>query len=351
LYDENPNRFGALDKRFLLEADRKLMALLGFCDKSPRCWLPSFAPHLGVYMVDAPRPGRHDNGAGHLADLAASFSGETIRAIAASECPRRLAHAASSLGLVLPKATVSAWLDALYSALTQHYRCEYVFKNAIANKLLLGRHSPATTTMLFELNAVGRVADVVMLNGTSHVYEIKTDLDSLDRLDAQLAAYRQMFDRVHVVCSESRIGEVHAHLPPWVGLLALTKSQSLSVIREPQSNLESVRPGSIFPTLRKHEYTAAVEKSCGALGFIPTGRVYGICLEKFEALAPRVAHSHMVEQLKRRGIRIGRDQVRAMLPNGMVGAFFASGLARRCWPALTNVLRTKVADFLKFPSD
>lgn len=287
----------------------------------------------------------------YLSDLAACFSGATIRVIASRRCPRRLANAASQLGIVAPTETVWAWLDQLYAVLVRAYRCEYVFKNSIVNRLLLGRHSPATTTMLFELTAVGRVADVVMLNGTSHVYEIKTDLDSLDRLDSQLDAYRQMFDRVHVVCSESKLSAVQARLPPWAGLLTLNNSQSLSVIREAQSSLESVRPASIFPTLHKHEYMAAVEKSCGPLGAIPTGRVYGVCLEKFQTLHPRTAHAHMVEQLKSRGIRIGRETTRAMLPIGMMGAFFSSGLQRRHWEGLTNVLRTKVADFLNLPSD
>lgn len=47
-----------------------------------------------------------------------------------------------------------------------------------------------------------RRADLVVANGKLHAFEIKSDLDTLRRLDGQVETYLQRFDKVTVVCTE-----------------------------------------------------------------------------------------------------------------------------------------------------
>lgn len=47
--------------------------------------------------------------------------------------------------------------------------------NVIANKILLGKHSLNTSHMLSEFRVGYNKADVVIINGTSSVYEIKSE--------------------------------------------------------------------------------------------------------------------------------------------------------------------------------
>ena len=50
--------------------------------------------------------------------------------------------------------TLGEFYDFLYSKLEKSYRSEYIYKNAIANKILLGVHSLNTSYMLTEFRAV-----------------------------------------------------------------------------------------------------------------------------------------------------------------------------------------------------
>src|SRR6267142_6968045 len=65
--------------------------------------------------------------------------------------------------------TFGEFFDDLYDLLMKHYRCEYVYKNSIANKILADRHSPEFSTILSEFRVDDCKADVVVLNGTSSV--------------------------------------------------------------------------------------------------------------------------------------------------------------------------------------
>jgi len=68
--------------------------------------------------------------------------------------------------------------ESLYKVLTDNYRSEYVYKNTLFNKLLLGKHNLNTTSALVELPIGDSIADFVLFNGSATVYEIKTELDS-----------------------------------------------------------------------------------------------------------------------------------------------------------------------------
>ena len=77
-------------------------------------------------------------------------------------------------------------LSEIYCELKNNYRNEYFYKNTLLNKLLLGVHSVNTTTALTEVAIAKSKADFVLINGKAVVYEIKTELDNLDRLSSQI---------------------------------------------------------------------------------------------------------------------------------------------------------------------
>lgn len=74
------------------------------------------------------------------------------------------------------------------------YRNEYYYKNTLLNKLLIGKHSVNTTSALTEVNINKSKADFVLINGKAVVYEIKTELDNLDRLECQIMDYYTRFE-------------------------------------------------------------------------------------------------------------------------------------------------------------
>jgi hypothetical protein len=101
-------------------------------------------------------------------------------------------------------------------------RHDYVYRAALAHKVLLGTHSIHTAVMLNEVRVGSNKADVVILNGTSTVYEIKSERDNLKRLKPQVAVFLKAFAAVNVICAERHVRHVEAEVPFDVGLMRWT---------------------------------------------------------------------------------------------------------------------------------
>lgn len=144
-------------------------------------------------------------------------------------------------------------------------------------------------------------ADVVILNGTSTVYEIKSHYDSFERLETQLADYMRVFDRIYVVTTSKKGESAINVLHPAVGVIALRSDGTLSVIRESPSNKSRTDPGAIFDCMRQSEYSRAVIQAFGYVPQVPNSQLYRKIREMFCTLPPAMAHDLMVDQIKRRG--------------------------------------------------
>src|SRR5262245_22734531 len=68
-------------------------------------------------------------------------------------------------------------IKSAYKLLQENYRFEYVYKNALLNKLIEDRKHKETT-VLNELRVGKSIADTVFVNGEPVLYEIKTELDN-----------------------------------------------------------------------------------------------------------------------------------------------------------------------------
>ena len=56
-------------------------------------------------------------------------------------------------------------ISEIYQHLKKEYQNEYYYKNTLLNKLLLGVHSPRTTTALTEVPVGNSKADFILING------------------------------------------------------------------------------------------------------------------------------------------------------------------------------------------
>ncbi len=214
-----------------------------------------------------------------------------------------LADHYSQFGPPPTKSPLSDWFDFFYQLLFTRYRCEYVYKNAIATKLFLSRHSLQTSYMTDEIRSANSRADVAILNGTSNVYEIKSQYDSFDRLGGQLADYKRVFDRICIVTNDVKAGSAMRDLEPIIGVIAMREDGTLSVVREPKSNKNNTDPAAIFDCMRQTEFCRAVVESFGFIPQVPNSQLYRAAREMFCSLRPAVAHDLMVNQVKKRGKR------------------------------------------------
>lgn len=210
--------------------------------------------------------------------------------------------------LISENSTLADVLNDTYVFLQRNYRNEYIYKNVLVNKVLLGTHSLNTSFMLSELPVASCKADMVILNGTSTVYEIKTEYDSMERLERQIAAYRQAFDRINVVTSDKskQISQLERLLPVEVGIISLSKKNTFHTVRKAESNLQNIIPHIIFGILHKREYLSVLKKYLGEIPAVPNTQIYREALKKFELLPLNVIHAEMVSLLKLRGRKLGK---------------------------------------------
>lgn len=196
-------------------------------------------------------------------------------------------------------ATLGSFFDVVFQALNNSQaRNEYIYKSAIAHKRLLGVHSLNTAILLNEFRAGVSKADAVVLNGTSTVYEIKSERDSLARLASQLTDYQKVFARTNVITSEKQVASVLAAVPEQVGVLCLTKRYQISTIREATEQPELLRSVSMFNSLRRNEAQIILENIGVDFPEVPNTLLHQELSKLFKELDPLQVHSEMVKVLK-----------------------------------------------------
>lgn len=85
------------------------------------------------------------------------------------------------------------------------------------------------------VDGFARRADLVMANGKLAAFEIKSERDSLDRLEGQLESYSRFFEQVTVVCAQRHLVRVRALAASDVGLWVVDAAGGLSVVRRARS--------------------------------------------------------------------------------------------------------------------
>ena len=79
--------------------------------------------------------------------------------------------------------------------------------------------------------------DLVLVNGSMHAIEIKTNSDSLNRLGEQIIAFKRHFDKLTVACGQRHLEKLQFDLPEDIGLwLVDEKSKKVKIIRRGRKN-------------------------------------------------------------------------------------------------------------------
>jgi hypothetical protein len=195
-----------------------------------------------------------------------------------------------------------AAIQGIYETMRKSHRNEYYYKNTLLNKLLLGRHSLNTTTALTEVQVDGSKADFVLINGKAVVYEIKTELDTLDRLEGQVRDYFKAFSNVCVLTSESHYERVTGLLDcvPNVGIYVLTERSTISLKRDPIEDMSKLEHKSMFKILRKAEFESVLLQYYKELPQCKPAHYYKECYCMFEQISLENAYEAFLRELKSR---------------------------------------------------
>lgn len=204
------------------------------------------------------------------------------------------------------------------------YRHEYVYKAAIAEKILLGRHSLRTTTMLTEFRVDSCKADVVMLNGSATAYEIKSERDSLRRLEDQVSAYRKVFANVNVIAGENHIDDIMLIVPSDVGILRLTSRGAIRTLRRPIACPSRTQPARVLDSVSLVEAKLILGLLGKTVPQVPNTEIHSVLVRIFGNLRAIDVHSAMVSILRRTRSLGEFENLLQDVPKSLVSAILTS---------------------------
>lgn len=176
----------------------------------------------------------------------------------------------------------------------REYMRDIDVRNALRQKVLAHHYRDSETLVVDELglhHGSARI-DMAVVNGRLHGFEIKSEADTLERLPAQMAVYRTVFDRVTMVCGSSHTAEVLALVPDHWGVKEASAGARGAVhfrdVRAPRDSAE-VDAISLARLLWKDEAIAVLLRA---------GITRGIKSKNREALYKLIAKTISLADLK-----------------------------------------------------
>jgi len=109
-------------------------------------------------------------------------------------------------------------------------------------KRLRRQHAQKDTLVIDELglNHGKCRADIAVVNGQFVGYEIKSNNDSLRRLEEQVKSYNAVFDKISIVVGDRHINSVQNYIPQWWGVIVSVRGPrgaiNFDIIRKAQMN-------------------------------------------------------------------------------------------------------------------
>lgn len=281
----------------------------------------------------------------HSAALSRVFSPMVINELAKTRKSKYLKvilEETEFISLVDLAGSLRSCFDLVYSQVEESYRNEYVYKNTIAQKILLGRHSLNTAAMHTEFRVSRSKADILILNGTSHIYEIKSELDSLERITKQLADYQQFSEYVSVVASEKHVEKLKGIDQTSVGIILLTDKKTLKVVRKATSCRGLLSKSVIFDSLRKSEYMDIAHKITGRIPSCSNALMYRECKSVVDTIDVGVFHDLAIHKLKARDSSQNKKELILAVPNSLksmvIGSKFTKAQSENLLMALDKNL-------------
>ena len=212
-------------------------------------------------------------------------------------------------------ATIGEAISEIYHFMDCEYRNEYYYKNTIFNQLLIKKHDLYNTAALTELPIGDSKADFIMINGRGVVYEIKTDLDNLLRLENQIKDYYKVFSYVYVVVGNKQLPRVKEFLKDQkVGIYELTSSGKLICRKKAFYNKENLSYEAMFQVLRKAEFESILLKHFHKLPEVNSFQYYRECQKWLKRVNIITLQKDVMKCLKARTLMLVENKLEEKVP-------------------------------------
>ncbi|WP_153066322.1 sce7726 family protein [Xanthomonas arboricola] len=272
------------------------------------------------------------------------FSSRVLKDLGNNKVPAELLNVLSSLGnagQLKEGVPLSSLYNSAFKHCFRHQRVEYFYKNALVEKLVIGRRSLKTTTAYVEVRIAEAKLDVLLAGKYLSAYEIKTDFDELARLPAQIKAYQRACREVTVLTGERFASAVEASIPPEVGLSVLTNRYQLRVLRSATPWDRGLVNSDMLSLLRRHELLRLLKDVGKDASGIPNTRIFQCAVQAATDLSPVAINAFVASRLLERSAA-KRGLVEG-LPMSLAASALAQDLTRTQMERLIEIFETDVS--------
>jgi hypothetical protein len=196
--------------------------------------------------------------------------------------------------------TYLEYLKYIYAIIADNYQNEYIFKNEFLNNWLIKELGESNSQIFNEFRVGNSIADLVMFNGCSKIFEIKTEFDNDSRLKFQLENYAKAFNQIYLIIPKSKISFYEKHSKS-IGLISYDRKSSdvFSVYRDSEIN-NDIDSSIIMSILHTKEYKSIVKKYYGSLPKITSFNQYNICYNLILEIPNSELNTLFISEMKKR---------------------------------------------------
>ena len=203
----------------------------------------------------------------------------------------------------LKEKTYFDYLKYAYRTIAKHYKCEYVYKNEIINKLLLKEYGTQDTIVINEFRVQNSIVDFALFNGESKAFEIKTEYDSRKRLDSQIQDYAKLFQKCYIVIPESLQQQYkECTLNKNVGIIILLTENGNIKLKEVRKAIANKRVDVdvLMRSIRTNEYKNIVSEYFGKLPNVSCFEMFEKCQKKIKQIPQKDLQKLVLDEIKKR---------------------------------------------------
>ncbi|MEQ6122098.1 sce7726 family protein [Reichenbachiella sp. MALMAid0571] len=193
------------------------------------------------------------------------------------------------------------YLKYVYNILENNYQNEYILKNSFLNDWLIKELGESQSQVFSEFKVGNAIADLVMFNGVSKVFEIKTEMDSDKRLNTQLEQYRKAFNQIYLIIPTSKL-RLYLKYDKSIGIITFdnNKSERFDLKRKAINNAV-VEPRTLMHVFHSKEYKEVVKKFFGKMPKMTSFNQFSICSGLIEDIPNNKLNELFIAQMKKRG--------------------------------------------------
>ncbi len=193
------------------------------------------------------------------------------------------------------------YLKYVYKILENNYQNEYILKNSFLNDWLIKEFGESKSQIFNEFKVGNAIADLVMFNGVSKVFEIKTEMDSDKRLNNQLEQYCKVFNQVYLIIPLSKL-KLYLKYDKNVGIITFDNNErERFYLKRKATNNIAIDPKTLMHVFHTKEYKEVVLNYYDTVPKMTSFSQFSICSDLIKNIPNNRLNELFIDQMKKRG--------------------------------------------------